>query len=526
MNRTALVEACSTLHPGKAIAAVLLSTLYCIASPAATVAVENGELAGLELNGVTVFKGIPFAQPPVGPLRWKAPQPAARWKGVRTASAFGADCMQLPYRHDAAPLAVPPSEDCLYLNVWTPKERATRKRPVMVWIYGGGFVNGGSSSPVYDGSAFAQSGVVFVSFNYRLGRLGFFAHPALTREAGGEPLGNYGLMDQIAALKWVRRNIAAFGGDPENITVFGESAGAMSVHVLLVSPLAKGLFAKAIVESGGGGRPMLHGVRTLDDAEKQGVAFGIRKGIPKDDPASLSKLRALSGEQIVDGLNLMNLFGTDFTAPFIDGRVVIGFAADQYRNGSRLQVPLLIGANSADGFFGAGTLDEAYAPLASVRAEAQKVYDPEDTRDAARIGMAISADMLMIEPTRSIARMLSNEKPAVYLYRFAYVPEYLRDKLSGALHASEIPFIFNTLESRHGKSVSANDTAIARLMHDYWVAFAVSGVPSAPGKAIWPRYRPHENSLMQFGADGAHVGADPLQKRLDFIESLETAAVR
>lgn len=525
MNMPPHSQARRFLHSALIIAAAFLPTSYGIASPAATVTVEAGTLAGVE-RGVAAFKGIPFAQPPVGLLRWKAPQPAAHWEGVRPAKAFGADCMQLPYRYDSAPLAVSPSEDCLYLNVWTPKTGAGAKRPVMVWIYGGGFVNGGSSAPMYDGTAFARSGVVLVSFNYRLGRFGFFAHPALTREAGGEPVGNYGLMDQIAALKWVKRNIAAFGGDPDNVTVFGESAGGMSVHALLVSPLAQGLFARAIVESGGGGRPMLNGARTLADVEKQGVAFAERKGIAKDDPSALVKLRALSGDQIVDGLNLMTLFGSDFTAPFIDGRIVTGFAADLYRNGSRLQMPLLIGANSADGFFGGSTLDEAYAPLASVRTEAQKIYDPDDTRDAARIGMAISADMMMIGPTRSIARVLSAQGAMVYLYRFGYVPEYLRGKLPGAPHASERPFVFDTLESSQGKSITAKDAAIARLMHEYWVSFAVSGVPSAAGHATWPRYRPDGNTLMQFDERGAHVGADPFKQRLDFIESLDASTPR
>jgi para-nitrobenzyl esterase len=208
------------------------------------VTIDTGQLKGAVADGVVSFKGVPFAAPPVGDLRWRAPQPVKAWTGVRQATEFGADCMQKPFPGDAAPLGVTPAEDCLYVNLWLPQSGAAGKLPVMVWIYGGGFVNGGSSPAVYDGSPFAKRGVVFVSFNYRLGRFGFFAHPALTKENPQGPLGNYGYMDQIAALKWVQRNVAAFGGDPGNVTIFGESAGGGSVLALMTSPLAKGLFHK------------------------------------------------------------------------------------------------------------------------------------------------------------------------------------------------------------------------------------------------------------------------------------------
>lgn len=231
---------------------VVQSLLVSIAVAAQeTVTVETGKLKGPAAGGVVSFKGIPYAAPPVGDLRWRPPQPAARWSSVRDAAAYGHDCMQLPFPSDAAPLGTTPAEDCLVLNVWAPKHR-TGKLPVLVWIYGGGFVNGGSSPAVYDGSQFAKRGLVFVSFNYRLGRFGFFAHPALSKEGKDGLLGNYGYMDQIAAMKWIQRNIAAFGGDPHQVTVFGESAGGGSVHMLMTSPLAVGLFQRAIVESGGG----------------------------------------------------------------------------------------------------------------------------------------------------------------------------------------------------------------------------------------------------------------------------------
>jgi para-nitrobenzyl esterase len=242
------------------------------------VKIETGRLKGVARDGVVGFKGIPFAAAPVGDLRWRAPTPAKAWTGVRPAAEYGADCAQKPFPGDAAPLGVTPAEDCLYANVWVPEGSAGKKLPVMVWFYGGGFVNGGSSPAVYDGSQFAKRGVVFVSFNYRLGRFGFFAHPALTKENPKGPLGNYAFLDQIAALEWVKRNIKAFGGDAGNVTIFGESAGGGSVLTMMTSPMAKGLFHKAIIESGGG-RTMLMGPRYLDRASPAGTPSGESVGM-------------------------------------------------------------------------------------------------------------------------------------------------------------------------------------------------------------------------------------------------------
>ncbi|RYG85444.1 carboxylesterase family protein, partial [bacterium] len=286
-----------TFHRALLVAALsLIATAGFTAESAPRASTATGEVVGVRAAGVEAFKGLPFAAPPVGDLRWRPPQPAARWSGIRDASRYGADCMQEPFPGDAAPLGETPAEDCLYLNVWRPAgARAGAKLPVMVWIYGGGFVNGGASPAVYDGSAFARQGVILASFNYRLAHFGFFAHPALSAEQKGGLLANYGLMDQLAAMTWVRDNIARFGGDPANVTVFGESAGGMSVHTLLTTPLAKGLFQRAIVESGAGrgglrDRPLTGGD---ESAEGRGLAFGRKYGIEGDDAAALAKLRAV-----------------------------------------------------------------------------------------------------------------------------------------------------------------------------------------------------------------------------------------
>jgi para-nitrobenzyl esterase len=248
---------------GLAAVALLAGGVSAFGQTSDTVTIDSGTLAGSTTDGVLSFKGIPYAAPPVGQLRWVPPQPVTPWTGTRDAKAFGSDCMQQPFPMDAAPSRASLSEDCLFVNVWRPAD-ASKGLPVMVWIHGGGFVNGGSSPAVYDGTNFAKQGVILVSLNYRLGRFGFFGFPALTAERPDGPLVNYGYMDQIAALKWVQKNIAAFGGDPNNVTVFGESAGGGSVHTLVTSPLTAGLFNKAIIESGGG-RGTLMGPRRVHD---------------------------------------------------------------------------------------------------------------------------------------------------------------------------------------------------------------------------------------------------------------------
>lgn len=495
------------------------------------VRVDGGMVKGAVQDGVLSFKGIPFAAPPVGDLRWRAPQPVPAWTGVKPATAYGHDCMQKPFPSDAAPLGTEPAEDCLVLNVWRPSQSGAGKLPVMVWIYGGGFVNGGSSPAVYDGSQFAKRGVVLVSFNYRLGRFGFFAHPALTRESPRGPVGNYGYMDQIAAMQWVKRNVARFGGDPENVTVFGESAGGMSVHMLLTSPLAKGLLQKAIIESGGGRTGLLPMRRLHDDipggptsAESVGVAFAKKAGIEGSDAAALAALRKLRAEQVIDGLNLASMGAAAATyvgGPMVDGQILAEPPEDAYRAGRNAKVPLLIGANSADiGFSTAKTMDEVLAPFGAEKEKALAAYDADKTADVRAVGFKVAMDRFMGEPARFVAKTLAAQGVRTYLYRFSYVAESMRGEWRGAPHATEIPYVFDTVAAKYGKDLTPKDAAAAQAANAYWTAFAKSGDPNVPGAPNWPVYDARTDALMDLTNDGPKGGSDPWKLRMDLTEAV------
>jgi len=520
-------------HALTAVAVVALASSVRTADPpfADRVRVDGGAVQGAAHDGVLAFKGIPFAAPPVGDRRWKAPQPVAAWSGVRPATAFGSDCMQKPFPSDAAPLGTEPAEDCLVLNVWRPAPATTTKLPVMVWIYGGGFVNGGSSPAVYDGSRFAKRGLVLVSFNYRLGRFGFFGHPALTKESPNAPLGNYGYLDQIAALQWVKRNISAFGGDPDDVTVFGESAGGISVHMLLTSPLAKGLLHKAIIESGGGRDGLLPMRRLHEDvvnglpsAESVGVSFAKSVGIDGVDAAALAALRRLPAERVVADLNLASMGTAAATyagGPMIDGTIVVESPERAYQAGHNARVPLLVGANSADiGFSTATTLDEVFAPFGANKDNALAAYDPDKSGDVRAVGGRVAMDRLMGEPARFAAKTLAAQGVRTYLYRFSYVAESMRTQWRGAPHATEIPYVFDTVAAKYGKELTASDAAVAAAANAYWANFAKSGDPNGPGAVAWPRYDPKTDAIMDFTRTGPKGGPDPWKMRMDLTEAV------
>lgn len=463
--------------------ALLLSAGAALAQTPLTVRVETGLLAGEATDRAHIFRNIPFAAPPVGDLRWAPPKPAAAWTGERDATRAGPSCPQ-PMNADGSPnlggANGPTSEDCLQLNVFAPK--AAKGAPVMVWLHGGGHRTG--AAWVYDGQAFARDGVVVVTANYRLGALGYFAHPALTKAAGREPTGNFGLMDQIAVLKWVQRNIRAFGGDPGNVTVFGESAGGVSTLALLATPAAKGLYHKAIVQSGVGWFEPV----TLEQKEAQGLAALEKAGVPRT--ATASDLRAMPVETLV------KLEGEP--QPFVDGRLMTETATQALARGAFADVPLIIGANSGeDSLLGFRPLGAEAA--ARVPAAVKPAYAAEAAKGDDALARAVFTDRVFAAPARWIAATASGGKPA-WLYHFSYVGSRFRPMLTRATHAAEIQYVFEYWGRRTPMSVvSEEDRAMAGLMHACWVAFAKTGAPTC-GTEAWPAYDPKADILMEFGS--------------------------
>lgn len=511
-----------------AMTGVACSAGLALAQPVAET--ESGAVRGQLESGVESFKGIPFAAPPVGPLRWRAPMAPEPWEGEREATAFGHDCMQLPFPSDAAPLGTEPAEDCLVMNVWRPEgAQPGDDLPVILWIYGGGFVNGGSSAKVYDGSAFAERDVVFVSFNYRVGRFGFFAHPALSAAREG-PLGNYGLMDQRAALDWVARNVGRFGGDADNITVMGESAGGISVLHLLRDPGVRTRIARAVVMSGAGRsegamapRDMVQDREGLPSAETLGQAFAEDKGIEGAGPEALEALRALPAEEVVAGLNMADMQGNSFSSYFRENRTHFNGNEDMFAAGTAPDdIPVMIGATSADlGFMWGESKDEIFAAFGARAEEARQAYDPDGALGVGELRAAIGGDLLMIEPARYVARGFAEAGAPTYYYRFSYVAESEQGAgTRGAPHASEIPFFFRTIDARYGEAVTAQDRAVAERVNDYVVNFARTGVPESAGGPEWPVIG-DEDRMLDFAADGSvTVGPDPWQDRLDLVREL------
>lgn len=447
-----------------------------------TAKVEGGVLTGEANDRANIFRNIPFAAPPVGKLRWAPPQAPAKWAGARDATKNGPSCPQ-PMNANGTPNTGgangPISEDCLQLNVFAPK--AAKAAPVMVWIHGGSHRTG--AGWVYDGSNFARDGVVLVSINYRLGALGYFAHPALTKDAGANPTGNFGLMDQVAALEWVKRNAAAFGGDPKNVTVFGESAGGMSILALLATPKAKGLYQKVVVQSGGGWFPPV----TLAAKEQEGAAALAKAGVAAS--ATADELRAIPVETLVP---IAANYG-----PFIDGRLMTESASQALAQGRFDDVPLIIGSNSGeDSLMGPGPLTPAQ--LAMIPAAVRPIYKDEAAQGDEVLARAVFTDRIMGGAARWVASEASSGKPA-WLYHFSYVGSRFSPTVKTAAHAAEIQYVFDYWGRRTPMSqVSADDQAMADVMHACWVAFAKAGAPRC-GTEAWPAYDSKTDKLMEFG---------------------------
>lgn len=491
----------------RCLRSVLLFVLVaapCGASAATrVVATEGGDLTGTRQSGVVVFRGIQYAAPPTGEWRWRPPQPVQRQTGVRAAESFGAVCPQMG-RSVTLLSGIPTDEDCLHLNVYSPAAAfdGGAPVPVMVWIHGGSFRWGAGSWSGAEPFALVHKGVAVVTINYRLGRLGLFAHPALAVAApADEPQGNYALMDQIAALRWVQRNIAAFGGDPARVTIFGQSAGGVSVTTLMAVPAARGLFQGAIAQSGAsrieGDRP-LRGPRGYfesleDDGLRMAAALGIKDGVD-----AATKLRALPVEDILEYSakeipNSMN--------PVVDGRLLSDDISRIFRTGRQNPVPFL-----------AGTTDWEASLIASYPFKLEDVLAgaPPTQARAVYAGLTDQAlksawftDMLFAGPTRFLlGEMTRVDKPA-WLYRFSYVPETRRGTVPGAAHSDDEAYTFGDTSMRgnwHGAAPTAADRRMAATVSDYWVNFAKHGDPNGPGLPLWPRYERETDRSLEIGA--------------------------
>jgi para-nitrobenzyl esterase len=433
------------------------------------VQIDGGLVSGVAQGPALVYLGIPYAAPPVGPLRWKPPHAPAPWTGVRAAISPGPACPQplTPGRPNLGGYDGPTSEDCLTLNVTAPK--GATKAPVMVWIYGGGDIAGSKDLPSTDGRNFARDGVILVAMNYRLGALGFFAHPALTAEAAkGAPLANYGLMDQAAALRWVRKNIAAFGGDPDNVTLFGESAGGEDALALMTIPTARGLFQKVIVQSGTDARS-----NPLAKAEDGGLGVAQRAGL-SGPSVTADALRALSADALVKaGL------GEGVGGLTVDGGLMEEPVADAFRRGDEAKVPLMIGWDSNE----ASLMRLFTTPAGWILHLAPAVRAAYGDEDEANLVRESFNDAVMAAPARWFAQRQAAWRAPAWLYYFDYVPERQRAERPGTNHASEIPFVFDSIDAIPGRGAlaSPSERALTALTHACWVAFAKTGAPACGG---------------------------------------------
>jgi para-nitrobenzyl esterase len=492
------------------VGALALGATYLVSAAPDTVRVDGGLISGIAADGVRVFKGLPFAAPPVGALRWKAPQPVVAWSGVKTADTFGPECLQQPYP-TGSPYATAPqptSEDCLYLNVWT-TAKAGDKRPVMVWIHGGAWTRGSGSTPTYDGAALAKKGVVVVTTNYRLGVFGFLAHPALTAESPHHASGNYAILDHVAALEWVKKNIAAFGGDPGRVTVFGESAGSWSVNVVQATPLAKGLFHRAIGESGG----QFARTASLADAEQAGAAFATTLGLN-----SLAALRAAEADKL-----LAAAFRTGVN---VDGFVLPEDVRAIFTQKKQSNVPVLVGSN-ANEWTTLGSpsqfpkTQEAYrkyvaAQFGEAAKEIDEVYPVKNDADIAEAMLGLGRDRTFTLEMRTWARMATAAGARAFLYQFSHVPPSPRAKEWGAYHASEISYVFGNLRNP-AFTYTDVDRQLSDRMSSYWVNFATTGDPNGQSLPKWMPYDPATEPYLELG-DTVQIKHHLLKPQLDFLE--------
>ncbi len=524
----------------KAVTAILAMAL---AGPLTAAIKQPVQVTGGLVSGVPgkdpailAFKAVPFAAPPVGDLRWRAPGPVAAWKGVRSGDRFSASCMQTISTEERQPWTYEfmthneISEDCLYLNVWTGAKSASEKRPVFVYIYGGAFNEGSAAVPLYDGEGLAKKGLVVVTFNYRLNIIGFFAHPELSSESGDHVSGNYGLLDQIAALKWVRENIGRFGGDPNRVTIAGQSAGGMSVHDLIASPLARGLFQRAIVESGGstlGRAGITMNAATLANAAAAGQRFAEAKGAK-----SIAELRGMSWQKLTERAAAAPGGGrgpSATSAPIVDGYVLPSSANDAVAQGKQNDVPILTGMNTGE--LGGLVAGRGPVTLESFRNQARQRYGEEtdkflalypasNDQEAAAAQALANRDQTLVSMYLWARMRSKTSKTKAFEYLFDHAlpgPEAAR---LGAFHSGEVPYVLNTLYAAPRPFTDA-DRRIADLMSSYWANFAANGDPNGKGLPVWPAYG-DKAVIMELGDKTGPIPAAGSQAKLDFFEAYLT----
>ncbi len=489
--------------------------------------ITGGRVSGMVIDGVRSFKGIPYAAPPVGHLRWRPPQPSVPWEGVRDGSAYGAECPQTPYPDTSVYRrpAQPQSEDCLFLNVWAPVD-APRPLPVLVWIHGGSLTRGSSTSDVRSGIPLARKGIVLVSVNYRLGVLGYLAHPELSAESPQKVSGNYGVLDQIAALQWVQRNIAAFGGDPRQVTIAGESAGSWSVNTLVASPLARGLFVRAIGQSGGRFGP---GVFLREG----------RPGQPSAEEAGIELARALLGGTPDRALPALRSAPIDAllrtrvrTEETVDGWVLPDEIRTIMAERRHNNVPVIVGSTADEATslvpadYVPATFEEyrrrVTAQYGSAVGDFETAYNVRGDQDIAPAMLGAFRDALFSLPMRTWARLTTAAGERAYLYLFGHVPPSPRRDALRAFHASELPYVFNVLTAgdprETGFAYTDVDHRLADAMSSYWVNFVKTGNPNGEGLPEWPLYDSATEPYLEFG-DPIRLGHRLYEAQLDFQEA-------
>jgi len=488
------------------------------------VTTDKGDVEGVfnPETGVYAYKGIPFAKAPVGDLRWKAPESTDEWEGAFDATEFGAICMQdepVPFSMWTQEFIAPAgnmSEDCLNLNIWTKEGSVNSDRPVIVFIHGGGFSSGSNSVPIYNGEKMAEKDVVFVTINYRVGIIGFLAHPELTEESPHDASGNYGLMDQIAALKWIQNNISNFGGDPDNVTIAGQSAGSFSVNYLVASPLASGLFHKAIAESGAAMLPAarLTTNNTLSSAEERGT-----EAASSHEVAGIAELRALSADSV---LAVQGQFGT----PVIDGYVLPDQIIKLFEEGKYNDVPLLTGWNEDEGFsFGTPPTAESFrqniqSQFGENSNEILELFSAETDVEAQRSQKDLSMlTMFGLQNWKWVQLQNQTGSSPVYLYHFTRDLPYTNEQQDfGAFHTGEVPYAYNTLHTSD-RPWETIDRDLAETMSSYWVSFAEDGDPNSEGLPHWPTAEPDEYQTIFFG-DSVFVQGVPMKEQLDLLDKI------